>query len=222
MPAKKKAPNQRLKSGKPSAEKRSGTTTVDSAPKRGGSSTTKPTSIAPKLPLEKTPAKSPVKVVYPPRERRVSPEGRRGRFAEKLPPGTRTKMLKIIYDRKAEMARKKQQAMIGKVILCILLVASIYFGAQHLIEFTTRSLSSAVEMLDLSGWWNNVAVEERKQIRTIQRQTPQERRNPTRIGHRSRIPVQKYSNQQVRQSSQSTTKAGNQKYYGQTSVYRKR
>src|SRR5687767_13860105 len=46
------------------------------------------------------------------RERRYNPEGRRGRFAEKAPPGTRTKMLKIIYERKAEIQEKKRYRLV--------------------------------------------------------------------------------------------------------------
>ena len=90
------------------------------------------------------------------RDRRAQNENRRGRFAEKTPAGTRTKMLKIIYDRRADMlARKKSRRrfqIIGALITAIVVSGGIYQGTVALKE----QLAPLVQHAEL--WWEKVVT----------------------------------------------------------------
>jgi len=91
------------------------------------------------------------------RDRRMNPEGRRGRFAEKTPPGTRTKMIKIIYDRKAELQEQRRKMLVIKLTFAAIIIGCIYYGSISLIDFTSRTTQSAIEALEIDHWWDTVA-----------------------------------------------------------------
>ncbi len=86
------------------------------------------------------------------RERRHNPDGRRGRFAEKAPPGTRTKMLKIIYDRKADLQEKKRFRLIVRIVIAAFMLAAIFFGVRALTSSTYEAATSLYNALNVSSW----------------------------------------------------------------------
>jgi hypothetical protein len=91
------------------------------------------------------------------RDRRNTPEGRRGRFAEKTPPGTRTKMLKIIYEHRAEFAEKKRNQRIIKAIIAAVLCLSAFYAVSAFYS-TIRTLADDVSSaINLEGWWETVS-----------------------------------------------------------------
>jgi len=91
------------------------------------------------------------------RDRRMNPEGRRGRFSEKTPPGTRTKMIKIIYDRKAELQEQRRKLLIIKLTFAAIIIGCIYYGSISIANFTSRTTQNVIEALEVDHWWDTVA-----------------------------------------------------------------
>jgi hypothetical protein len=86
------------------------------------------------------------------RDRRAVDLDRRGRYAEKTPPGTRTKMLKIIYENRASMEHRRRQRLIWKfaaVAIVALLSLSLLNGASHLIRDQYTHVTTQAQV-----WWN--------------------------------------------------------------------
>ncbi len=96
------------------------------------------------------------------RDRRMNPEGRRGRFAEKTPPGTRTKMIKIIYDRKAELQEQRKKLRIIKLTFLVIIMGCLYYGGISLVNFAKQTGRTAIETLNIDDWWESISKPQRK------------------------------------------------------------
>lgn len=93
------------------------------------------------------------------RDRRGSDE-RRGRQFEKAPPGTRTKMLKIIYDKRSQMLerqRKRRLFQLGAAVVALILAAGFAIETKRfLAEKSSKVWEESV------NWWDQQAAPQRQ------------------------------------------------------------
>lgn len=92
------------------------------------------------------------------RDRRNNPDGRRGRFAEKAPAGTRTKMLKIIYERKADIQEKRRYRLIIKIIAAVVLCGSVFFAGRATINTAYQAAQTIYKSLQVENWYDRFST----------------------------------------------------------------
>lgn len=81
----------------------------------------------------------------------------RAQAIEKAPAGTRTRMLKIIYDHKAKFQEQRQRSLLFRMIFIAVLLASAVTGIASSWSFIRDTSGQVIEVLDLDTWWSNVS-----------------------------------------------------------------
>jgi len=78
--------------------------------------------------------------------------------SHKTPPGTRTKMLKIIYDHKANFNKQRQRLFILKVILFTCFLSFLFFATEAALDWFHQPapIRTTSATIGLENWWNNV------------------------------------------------------------------
>ncbi len=87
----------------------------------------------------------------------------RAQAIEKAPAGTRTRMLKIIYDHKAKFHEERKRSFLFKAVLVTVLVASVVTGVLSSWTFVRDTTGQVAEVLDIDTWWNKVSTGKRSQ-----------------------------------------------------------
>ena len=133
-------------------------TTLDK-PARDNYKTTVPQAAAQVLPDDRTPEI--VQITRPVGERRQLPApgeaAVRAANLVKAPPGTRTKMLKLIFEHKNNIRLRQRNALIINFALGLMVCSILIWFSYEAWNFATHTSSAIVEKVNPQGWWNRVS-----------------------------------------------------------------
>jgi hypothetical protein len=83
---------------------------------------------------------------------------------EKAPPGTRTKMLKIIYDHKAQFSKQRQRTFLIKGVVALAIILGTYIVAKKTWDLVLLTANKTAEIVNVDEWWRNVTKAGRKPV----------------------------------------------------------